>query len=534
MDQAEEASTALLDETDKEPSMQSIQASPIPLPDGWIASPAIDKLPLELVSYIAKLSLPEFYSSPERMPALYSIRMISRMWRDAIDSTPALWNVVSSDVPLQVNATAIQRSGNSPLDVYIPQPTLESLFRAQTSPLSELLELAAGEIGRWSMVDLWLPSRDVCSRYLSSPAPRLRNLRVETEHEDEPTTPLALFGGIAPKLEKLAVEQLPIDWTSLPTQGLRTLSISYMQSGQISTQQVLDILASTPLLKELKIYCSNLDHHLRPSMQTAVIQLPGLTTIYFAETNVEMTEIILSSIRAPSCTSLNIQHLEGDPTDFSNFLERALSHFNDFQRLTLSSNKNSTITFWDEAMEWECRTPGSDGLEFEVTIPPSAAAVGWATRVIGQGDEGLVHNLELVLNQQRLNDESLAAYYSLSRCQSVTEILVDNYHKPTRPILDLIGTWGESEDGIGPLPAFPGLRKLVFRSRHGWTLDDLEASVNCRFGGREDILNGKVPKLCIDIRGWYSDDVLAPKLDLAQLQRLRAATGVEGVTHEVC
>ncbi|KAG8943898.1 hypothetical protein FRC04_002439 [Tulasnella sp. 424] len=533
MGQAGDASTVVFDGIPKAPSMRFTKANSPPLLDKrCTVGPAICKLPLELVSYIAELRLLQSYSGEEHMEALYSIRMISRTWRNGIDLTPSLWGVVTSEVPLYVNTTAVERSGTCPLDVYVTPCTSRS-NRTQADQYRGTLELAAREIGRWSTVTLWLTSYDDCSQYLTSPAPLLRKLDVAVGCGDKPTTPIALFGGIAPRLETLEVKRLHMDWTSSFIQRLRVFKLSRMNEEQISIQQVLDILASAPLLENLCIENSTLNRPLQP-LQTspAVIQLPSLQTIHLQ--GVQATNIILSSIRAPSCTSLGIYGWEDDTADEPNFPERPLGHFNDFQRLTLSDNKKSTIHLFDESIEWECWSTSLNRLEFDMNIHyiPPAVGVGWATRVIGLGAQELVHDLELHLNHETLDDEDLAAYYSFSRCQSVTRIVIDDDHVPTEPILDLIGTWRESEDGIGPQPAFPGLRNLALAPWQEQALEDLEGMVNRRFGRREDLLNGRIPKLCIFLRMSCPDSGIGPKLDMIQLQRLRAATGVESVTQE--
>ncbi|KAG8893913.1 hypothetical protein FRC00_009821, partial [Tulasnella sp. 408] len=172
------------------------------------------------------------------MEAIYSARMVSRMWRDIIDSTPSMWNVVSSDLSLHVNSTAIQRSGCSPLDVCVT----EDAYGPQRSGLAELLELATREIGRWSTVTLWLANINVHSLHLTSPAPLLRDLTLISESRGSASTPITLFGGIAPKLEALEVDGLLVDWTSSFIHGLRKLTILNLAREQMSTQQVLDVL----------------------------------------------------------------------------------------------------------------------------------------------------------------------------------------------------------------------------------------------------------------------------------------------------
>ncbi|KAG8943899.1 hypothetical protein FRC04_002440 [Tulasnella sp. 424] len=531
--QAGDASTAVFDGIPKAPSMRFAKANSPPLLDQRSTiSPVICKLPLELVSYIAELCLLQSYSGEEHMKALYSIRMTSRIWRNGIDSTPSLWGVVTTKVPLHVNTTAVERSGTCPLDIYVTPYTSRS-NRTQADQYRGILELAAGEIGRWSTVTIWLPSYDDCSRYLTSPAPLLQKLSVSSGHMHKPAAPIALFGGIAPRLEALEVERLHMDWTSI--RGLKVFKLSSMNEEQISIQQVLDILASAPLLETLCIEDSTLDHPLQPlQIRPVVIQLPRLQTINLQGRDVQVTNVILSSIRAPSCTTLAIYGLGGDTANEPNFPERALGHFNNFQRLTLSDNNNSIIHISDYSMQWESRSTSFNRLKFDVSIQCSAPAigVGWATRVIGLGAQELVHDLELHLSHETLDDEDLAAYDSFSRCQSITRIVIEDDHVPTGQILDLIGTWRESEDRIGPLPAFPGLRSLALASWDEWTLDDLEVLVDRRFGGREDFLDEKVPTLCIVLQNLYPDDVPSPELDLIQLQRLRAATGVGGVTLE--
>ncbi|KAG8895476.1 hypothetical protein FRC00_007426 [Tulasnella sp. 408] len=473
------------------------------------------------MSYIVALCLPETTPGWSRMKALYSTRLVSRMWKNAIESTPSLWNVVSSALPLQVNSTAIQRSSCSPLDVYITKRGVRSNQR-QTS---ELLALATREIRRWSTAVLWFPSPDVCSFHLASPAPQLRALRVTSGSWNRSSRPITLFGGIAPKLETLEVDRLPVDWTSPFICGLRVLDIFSLRQEELSAQQVLDLLASAPLLERLGIHNSTLDHHFQSShIPLTILQLPNLKIIIFQGINTEATVVILSSIRAPNCTALGIIDWWGEEIGVPSFPEPALSHFNDFLRLTLSANSISTIHFSDNRMGWESRS--TSRLEFELDIPYDALAIGvrWVTNVLGLGTQELVHNMEVVFDHERLDDDDLATYYSFSSCQSVTELKLHSDHMFTRPILELLGTWRESDGGTGRLPAFSSLEILVLEASSGWTLDDLEVLVSRRFGERDDGIGRYIPNLSIVLRAWpYPDYGPGSK---AQLQRLRRAKGV--------
>ncbi|KIO33554.1 hypothetical protein M407DRAFT_17509, partial [Tulasnella calospora MUT 4182] len=276
--------------------MSTTKSTPSPPSNGWRIPPSICRLPLELISYIIALSLPEAWQTGKRLKALYATRTVSNTWRDAIDSTPSLWCAVGDGVPFHVNSTSIQRSGSYPLDVYIARRSPESRLAMKQDPI-ELIELVAREIRRWSTVTLRLPSPEVCSSYLTSPAPRLRNLTVIWKHWDGYTTTVNLFGGIAPRLETLKVERVPIDWNSSFIHGLRELELSDMIDEQISTQQVLDILASAPLLNRLGICNSFVEDDPQPfQIRPPIIQLPNMNTIHFEYLELKAVEIILSSI----------------------------------------------------------------------------------------------------------------------------------------------------------------------------------------------------------------------------------------------
>ncbi|KAG9047097.1 hypothetical protein FS837_003082 [Tulasnella sp. UAMH 9824] len=514
------------------PSERTIRSSSSTPLHEWNTTCPISKLPLELISYITALNLPETYSARHRTKVLYSTRMVSRLWRSAIDSTPSLWNVVSSYLPLHVNATVIQRSGRCPLHVYINWPASASP-QAPDPGSTELAELAVKEIERWSTAILRLPPPDATSPYLTSPAPLLRSLRVRSKSWNDPTVPIALFGGIAPRLETLQVNRVLMDWTSSFIHGLRELDLSNMNEGQLSTQQVLDILTSTTLLEKLRIFNSILVHDLQPFQTTrAIIQLARLTTINLNGVNEDATTIILLSIRAPNCNILRVINWEDDMDNPTRFPEPALAHFKDFQRRTLSANPKSHINFFDGGMQWESRSGGQGGLHFDLDIRYSAPAIGveWATRVIGIGVEELIHDMEVVICHERLADDDFALYHSMSRCQSVTKLVVQYDHALPRPITELLGSWKDSEDGTRPFPSLPRLEILVLISSQASWLDDLEVLVNRRFGGREDVIGEQVSSLSITLDMWGSYAGPSLRADLARVQRLRAAKGVQSIT----
>ncbi|KAG8917915.1 hypothetical protein FRC00_013059 [Tulasnella sp. 408] len=515
----------------------STTQSTVPSDEGHM-TPSICKLPLELISYIIVLSLPETTRIDQRLKALHSTRMVSRMWRNNVDSTPSLWNVVSDWVPFHVNSTSIERSGGCPLEVYITNNTFRSRLAKEQNPI-DVLELASREIKRWSKVSLWLPSSNACSMYLTSPAPLLRDLHVTSGSWGDYTTPVALFGGIAPRLEALEVDRVPIDWNSSFVHGLRELELYDMIDEQISTHQVLDILASAPMLKRISICKSFLDHHPQTfRIGPLIVQLPNMNIIHFEDIEIKAVEIILSSIRAPNCRSLTILRWEDDEIDPSGFSERALGHFDDFLRRTLSTNKKSSIHSSDESLQWESSQwpPGPGSLDFVLDLRCGAptTSVDWATGVIGLGAQEVEHNLEMCLAHERLDEGDIAAYRSFSRCRSVTKLVLSDDHTLTGPILELLGTWQEPTDGGDPLPGFPSLGVLTLTTSERWTLDDLEVSVSRRFAERCDTTNPKIPDLSIVIQAsWFNDYRPGSGPDLAQLQRLRAAKGVESLTRNL-
>ncbi|KAG8916494.1 hypothetical protein FRC00_000068, partial [Tulasnella sp. 408] len=351
---------------------------------------------------------------------------------------------------------------------------------------------------------------------------------------DTPTAPVVLFGGIAPRLEVLEVNGVQMDWTASFIRGLKELDLSDMIDEGISTKQVLEILAISPLLEKLRINNSNLGHHFRPlQVPNAIIQLPNLKTIDLSEISDQAIGIILSSVRAPNCTALKAQGWGEDTTDgLDSFPEPALTHFADFLRRTLSANSDSELGFFDDCLEWNSQSADSGGPGFELCIRYGATAIGveWATRIIGLGAQEVVHDLEVTISRSTLPDNDFAAYHSISCLRSVTSLTVVYDEPSPRPILDLFGSRSQdSEDGIGPIPAFPRLETLVLDSSQASWLDDVEVLVNRRFGGREAVIGVQVPSLVVVLQMWGFSPIKA-RVDLVQLQRLRAAKGVRSIT----
>ncbi|KAG9047094.1 hypothetical protein FS837_003079 [Tulasnella sp. UAMH 9824] len=391
----------------------------------------------------------------------------------------------------------IQRSGCCSLDVYITPATVSG-DRAQRSGFTKLAELAAKEIGR---------------------------------HRNKPTAPVALFGGIAPRLEVLAVNAVPMDWTSSFIRGLKELDLSHMTDGEISTQQVLEILSITPLLEKIRIHNSILGHRFRPLQEPrTIIQLPNMKTIDLTEINELAIGIILSSIQAPDCTSLVARGWEENGVTFP---EPALTHFADFLRQTLSANNNSQLGFYDNGLEWYSRSGGVGGPDFALCIRYGATTIGveWATSIIGLGAHELVHDLELTISRSGLAENDFAAYHSISRWQSVTSLTVEYGNPPPRPILDLFGSLQDLEDGRGPLLVFPRLETLTLDSPQVSWFNDLEVLVKRRLGGREDVIGDQVSSFDVVLETWSFSPTRPDSMpDLAQLQRLRAAPGVRSIT----
>ena len=146
-----------------------------------------------------RVSLP-FYTNIPQLNHLLRLTLVCRYWRDVTLATKSLWSYIYSDKMRYLPITKHRWSENGKLKAFIGGPNVGSTIQ-------ELLDKEGGRIYSLRTDLLNVPQ---LSSILSFPADELRICHISrprpTAHLEDATFPL--FGGHAPKLEELYLEEI--------------------------------------------------------------------------------------------------------------------------------------------------------------------------------------------------------------------------------------------------------------------------------------------------------------------------------------
>ncbi|KAG8951485.1 hypothetical protein FRC04_006017 [Tulasnella sp. 424] len=162
----------------------------------------ISELPSELLSLVLHYSLPEFdalesvWEYGECQPyitRLFSLRHVSTLWRDLIDSTPSLWTLVSSTWSPEAIKMVLCRSGSCPLIIHHPSPDLpDDPDKDEVEFAREFLRIVNPHRPRWAIAIFQLPL-ELITEFFDTPIARLDALKLSMTDEEaleEPAVPL--------------------------------------------------------------------------------------------------------------------------------------------------------------------------------------------------------------------------------------------------------------------------------------------------------------------------------------------------------
>ncbi|KAF8437297.1 hypothetical protein L210DRAFT_3547425 [Boletus edulis BED1] len=106
-------------------------------------------------------------------------------------------------------------------------------------------------IERIQELHLNLPQMYLNDHFLSSPAPRLQNLKMSVGFQDGSSQQFsALFDGDTPALRTLELSRCPVPWYSFTLHGLTTLNLRFVPSR--SQQNMVEFLATLSCVQDLR------------------------------------------------------------------------------------------------------------------------------------------------------------------------------------------------------------------------------------------------------------------------------------------
>lgn len=255
----------------------------------------ISKLPMELMITTFLDSLEDVVVK-KYYPRVKALSQVCSAWYSIIHSTANFWARIHSDFSLPAIGKILHKSGHAPL-------TVECGYLLRSAEANAFVDMLIPSAKR-------IRSLTVSRDFAGSPGatkllgPKLERLEYLTPNV---TLPLALgnWAGPLDGLREVVLESAYLPWSSVSFKGLKTLKLFHILSQGPSLQQLLDMMAESPSLRDL-----TLDHisiHPGPSFGTvSTITLPSLQRLHLIHISQTTTLKILNSIRAPYCLDTRV------------------------------------------------------------------------------------------------------------------------------------------------------------------------------------------------------------------------------------
>lgn len=254
----------------------------------------IHQLPVEILIKILYRSLQgniRWYFSK-----LHTLWQVCTTWSELILAEPTFWGMAQPHYPQSILTTALQKSKNSPLDVQD-----NSVHMAPANDIMDFLGQVIKHVGRWRSAEFDHPNPEKLDILASLSAPTLEDL---TLFSRRPSHAVILFRGeLLHRLRHLTISVSSVRWEGLA--NLETLMLNALTSEQLSVDQLLGILSSSPGLTKLALYTMELGPTKGKPPPVELGRLEKLAICDCKEDS-ERNDLI-ASLRVPNCTDLTIR-----------------------------------------------------------------------------------------------------------------------------------------------------------------------------------------------------------------------------------
>ncbi|KIO19803.1 hypothetical protein M407DRAFT_30550, partial [Tulasnella calospora MUT 4182] len=200
------------------------------------------------------------------MSALFKIRLVAELWKETLDGSPCVWAIASSTLPVQQNASNIQRSGEWPLTIHYIE--LPASLECQREILSNIifLQLTKPTLSRWKVAYFDKVEIDAVFQPLDRSATLLQELSIHSQTFISPGTEHYLFGGQLPNIRHLDLEGISLPASLVPFGGLTFLELGQVFDEGIAADRLFDIVEGNPGLEHLSL--AGLGLQISPALAT--------------------------------------------------------------------------------------------------------------------------------------------------------------------------------------------------------------------------------------------------------------------------
>ncbi|KAG9041809.1 hypothetical protein FS837_011704 [Tulasnella sp. UAMH 9824] len=442
--------------------------------------PYIEQLPVELLAKVLLLALPlpdtNGLAYPnactDYMRSLYKLRLVSRTWKEFVDSTPGLWALVSWEFPDHLNISNMVKSRNEPLVVGCSRRT-----KWGEEPVSCLrfLQLVEPARHRWQVVWLDYVLPEGLSSYFADPAPMVEAIHLRYTLDSPHHEAFPLFGHHVSNIRYVNLTYNTLHPSPSPFRNLTSFSLCPLWGGGVAIEWITEVLRASP---QLERFClTNLELQIpASSLPIEAIDLPYLNGLRLYEIDGRAIDYIMRLINAPNCTQLQVYCIGRDADDYdpSLLLDSGLTPFEPIIQNIMSTMLAPLVSIDADSIEWGDYTPpdwDSDRTQFchlYIRRASFLAIIRWVERVVestrlSSGPGWSCVGSFNISSTALLENAEMAS--RLKHFKSITSIVAT---EPTVDVAQLLQLLGEA----GPEPWFPCLQNLTVHA-YGWKAQQL-------------------------------------------------------------
>ncbi|KAG8909894.1 hypothetical protein FRC00_009243 [Tulasnella sp. 408] len=380
---------------------------------------AIHKLPVELLVYIFRLSLPAPETGPHYMQFLGTLLGVCKHWATMISAGTSLWG--SSD-----------------------------------QEFTQILRQISPHIHRWETAEIVMPQTEEGRQYLSKPAPRLRRLHLYVPSGFGVTRgphaqPFDIFNGSAETLEEVKVTPIQVS-------------------------NVITILRDCPDLVTLIIDDLDItvDMQADPSRE---VNMTRLENIHFTVGELEGIREVFNGFNAPNCKAFKFHFATIHPGDAENFILTTLApYFPFFRRMMFEHSKTvidiSNITSFHVQCPGERNEEDLIGFTLYFSATPPDVVMTFLRHLLGEG-EPQKPDVRLIIGRD-WGTGGLSILEEVSTYCNVVDLWLGAY-----AVLQAFDTESVLQYLAQPV-VIPNLRHLII-SGDGWNGEEIEATLQKRY-----------------------------------------------------
>lgn len=291
----------------------------------------IEKLNDDVILYIMKLATPWDWNHEDENDLMGDIKLyfhetmshVCRRWRNIALDAPSLWKDIdfSDKPPFEWTKEYIRRAKNVPLSITLRHETTYASWycitlgprRIELTEIPLILDIILPHVARWGSFQLISYDPRVINDTLTAldTAGEAKELTALTlhfyiddqqaltirDHKEDMHSRYVPFGGVAPKLKRLELSRVNVDWSGCKfmwESRLSTLQLSYhAERHRPSYEEFKHVLSAAQNLEELLIIQSGPRIEGSESWPTEVAEMPSLRSAWFgARRENDIVEVI--------------------------------------------------------------------------------------------------------------------------------------------------------------------------------------------------------------------------------------------------